>query len=206
MTTDAERQLAERAAERRRSAVPRYRDEIRRIFDRLRDDPGDSYHDDAERREILDVLLRWRLAEVGAPADDSVREILLETLTQWIEYGYRTVQTLLREGFDPDVLTDAAGGGREAVIRAAFAGWPEPGSSAYLQMMIEREIRIVGEEAEKAEAEGRTAVAGAQWFDGVELCWRTRIERIHPDAALAWKRRNRDSAHTMVWTKTKDAA
>ena len=200
--TDTERKLAERAAERRRSAVPRYRDEIRRVFDRLRDDPADTYHDDAERREILDVLLRWRLAEVGAPPSDVVRGILLETLTQWIEYGYRTVQALIRDGVSPELLADAAACGREAVILAAFAGFPEPGSRAYLRVLIEREIRTVGAYAKQAAAEGRTAVAGAQWFDAVSLSWHTTIERIHPDAALAWKRRHRDAEHTMVWTKT----
>ena len=204
--TNNELHLVERAAERRRSAVPRYRDEIRRIFDRLRDDPESAYHDDAERRQILDVLVRWRLAEVGAKPDEDTRGIILETLSQWLEYGYRTVQALIDRGMDVDLLTDTAGGGRDAVVLAAFANFPKPGSRDYLRVLIEREIRIVGADAKQAEAEGRTAVAGEQWFDGVSCTWQTHVERIRPEDGEAWKRRRRDSAHTMVWTKTGEAA
>ena len=206
-----ELQLAERAAERRRSAVPRYRDEIRRVFDRLRDDPESAYHEDAERFQILDVLVRWRFAEVGATGEDHepVRETILETLSQWLEYGYRTVQRLIRDGVSPDLLTDTAGGGRDAVVRAAFAGFPKPGSRDYLRVLIEREIRIVGDDAKQAEAEGRTAVAGEQWFDGVSCtCRRTSSasarRTARPGSGAAATRRTRWSGRRRERQRERD--
>ena len=122
MTNEQERRA--RTAERRRVSVPQHADRIRHVFAQLRDDPASDFDDADERRQILAELVRWKLDEAGLPDGQrrtTITDCLGQALTQWLEYGHRTIGRLIDEGHDVQAIDDACGAGRADVVRAAFA-------------------------------------------------------------------------------------